>query len=870
MQRNVGVIVADDCRASNRRNLLQSEVVSFFTPVADKLRLKDGPFIHKPRLDIVEETKPRTKTVVVRMSSPGISESLKALGRLHGFSLGELETNQIDIINNVSVPTTPQPTQTLSACLPVYSPVISNGSTAHQELDANIYHEGMDTKRPSVSGDSYTPNRKSLFANLIRRLSTPRNKISRTDNSVMLTKGEAVMLRSGSGSNHSSPRKLRRWLTKRIWKSTKISDPLHTAQYGAHSQPSLASADPILETHYTHSVVDDLSEALQSVTQDFGSAPVPRKRTILPYQVKSTPLYSQDICCQSSNHEIGAQEVTNEDKIDISSKVGLNDIKLNTEVKTSPNYSPSSLFCHMDASKNEYAGLHCPIASSPLPSVKVRGNSIRSFDDGIHRFALPLHHNIEANNIHRSETLISQCCRKLPHSLASQCPASPLAVCNYTPSYLNASLAAFGYSKYYSASKSVHNLTCRETCCFKVQPSTDLNKISAPSHDGDSNINNETATSALPNLRTMLSDELQTEKRKRGSPGPVLTDFRSSYRHTNSGYKDVLDGDTENVKLRRKRTTSHTHNTDDQEHWNRSSLIMLAVAHASPRGRVVTPTTGLTKPFIPSLSDSISADEEKYKSKTEAITTMQHEIEIADIHYSNIPFESSSTVTNCASEIQSTNTDHISSEPLHRLSIKIDGNFYLKQVDETEKELLNKVSEIDTDLNNEVDLNDEVSGLLRTASGKAKLLISEKFCQFRGLCHQNLAWENSKAQDGKNFVNESNTLVTLVSDLDGFWAMVSLQVDDVRSLFRQVDSLRANNWQPVARNFTEDASILIEKRKSNRKITKSIVAKRNDVVARQRARERLELAKRNVQSKNLNSSHDKLTLDVVESKLIFV
>ncbi|TNN12949.1 putative hepatoma up-regulated protein [Schistosoma japonicum] len=93
-------------------------------------------------------------------------------------------------------------------------------------------------------------------------------------------------------------------------------------EYGAHSQPSLASADPILETHYTHSVVDDLSEALQSVTQDFGSAPVPRKRTILPYQVKSTPLYSQDICCQSSNHEIGAQEVTNEDKIDISSKVG--------------------------------------------------------------------------------------------------------------------------------------------------------------------------------------------------------------------------------------------------------------------------------------------------------------------------------------------------------------------------------------------------------------------------------------------------------------------------------------------------------------------------------------------------------------------
>ncbi|KAK4472902.1 hypothetical protein MN116_004109 [Schistosoma mekongi] len=853
MQKNIGVFVADDCRVSTRRNLLQSEVVSFFTPVADKLRLKDGPFIHKPRLDIVEETKPRTKTVVVRMSSPGISECAKSLG----------------IMSNVSVSTTPQPTQTLSACLPEYNAVISNGSVTHQESEASIFPV-VDTKRLSMSGDSHTPNRKSLFANLIRRLSTPRNKISRTDNSIMLTKGESALLRSDSGSNHSSPRKLRRWLTKRMWKSAKIFDPLHTTQYGAHSQPSLVSAGPILATHYTHSVVDDLSEALQSVTQDFGSAPVPRKSTILPYSLKSTSRYSQDICSQSSDHKIVAQEVTNENKIDVPLQFGINDIKLNTEVKTSPNYSPSSLFCHTDTSKNEYSGLDCPIASSPLPSAMAHGNSTLSFDDEIHRFALPFHHNIEANNIHRSETLISQYCRKLPHSLASQCPASPLAVFNYTPSYLNASLAAFGYSKYYSASKSVHNLVCRETGRFKVQPSPDHNQISAPSHNENSSINNKTVAFALPNLETVVSDKLQTEKRKRESPGPVLTDFRSSCRHTDSGYNDVLDGGTENVKLRRKRTTSHNSNIDDQEHWNRSSLIMLAVAHASPRGRVVTPTTGLTKPFIPSLSDSISADEEKYGCKTETSTSMQHGTEIADTHYNDIPFGSSSTVTNCASKIKSTNTDHISGEPPNRLVIKVDGNFYLQQVDETEKELLNKVSEIETDLNNEIDLDDEVSGLLRTASGKAKLLISEKFCQFRGLCHQNLAWESSKGPDGNDFVNSPNTLVTLVSDLDGFWAMVSLQVDDVRSLFKQVDSLRANNWQPISRNSTEDGSILLEKRKSNRKVTKSIVAKQNDIVARQRARERLELAKRNVQSKNLNSSHDKSTLGIVESKLIFV
>lgn len=35
-------------------------------------------------------------------------------------------------------------------------------------------------------------------------------------------------------------------------------------------------------------------------------------------------------------------------------------------------------------------------------------------------------------------------------------------------------------------------------------------------------------------------------------------------------------------------TRSQTGNSEDQVHWHRSSLIMLAVAHASPRGRMTT------------------------------------------------------------------------------------------------------------------------------------------------------------------------------------------------------------------------------------------------------------------------------------------
>ncbi|CAH8444408.1 unnamed protein product [Schistosoma margrebowiei] len=844
MQGDTEISVKDDrCITSNRRNLLQSEVVSFFTPVADKLRLKDSQSIHRPRLDIVEE-KPRTKTIVVRLSSPVMSEGVQTL----------------DHKNSVDVITTFLPMET-KAKSSMSSSIVTNGSVPHQELVPNILPKDTNTKRPSVPCvSSNTPNRKSLFTNLIRRLSTPRNKISRTDNSsVLLTKGETGMSHSDSGSSNPSPRRLRRWFTKRMWKSAKLSDQIHGTQ-----------------TQYTHSTVDDLSEELQLVTQDIGSAPVPRKLIFVPHPMKSPSPHSQNVLGQNSSYKVVAQDTGVDYNIHVSMQSELNNIRMDTEVKNSPNCSPSSLFCT--------TGIHSPVASSPLLSAVTRENSICSVGNVIRHFGVPFHHdinNIESNNFRRSEALISQSFAKLPQSVASQYRTSPLAVCSYTPSYLSASVAAFGYSKYYSASKSIHNLVHTETSPLVIQDAVGHKLSIARSHSGTSDIKNEVVTSAIPStvINTFGEKKSQVVGNMCGDAGSILEDSRSSCRRTESGRDGVWNGSTENVKLRRKRTTSNTNNTDDQEHWNRSSLIMLAVAHASPRGRVITPTTALNKSFFPSFSDSITAYSEVNESKGEPNTSIQHKTELVDTLSSSteLSFEgNSSVIINSIKDKQSLNTDYTTLS--NQLEIQVDGNFYLQQVDQTEKELLNKVCEIETDLNNEVDLNDEVSGLLRTASGKARLLISEKFCQFRALCHQNLAWENSKTVGvDNNFVNEPNTLVTLVSDLDGFWAMVSLQVDDIRGLFKQVDSLRANNWQPVdnslspTQNISVGDSISSEKRKLNRKVTKSTVAKQNNVIARQQARERLELAKRNMQLKNLNSPHDdKSTLSITENKLIFV
>ncbi|KAH9594393.1 Disks large-associated protein 2, variant 2 [Schistosoma haematobium] len=409
MQGDNEISVKDDrCITSNRRNLLQSEVVSFFTPVADKLRLKDSQSIHRPRLDIVEE-KPRTKTIVVRLSSPGMSEGVQTLDH----------KNSVDVITTFL----PMKTKAMSS---MSSSIVTNGSVPHQELVPNILPKDTNTKRPSVPCvSSNTPNRKSLFSNLIRRLSTPRNKISRTNNSsVLLTKGETGMSRSDSGSSNPSPRKLRRWFTKRMWKSAKLSDQLHETRCSTNSQPSLTSVDPVLETQYTHSTVDDLSEELQLVTQDIGSAPVPRKLIFAPHPMKSPSPHSQNVRGQNSSYKV-AQDTGVDYNIHVSMQSELNNIRMDTEVKNSPNCSPSSLFCT--------TGIHSPVTSSPLLSAVTRENSVRSVGNEIHHFGVPFNHdinNIEPNNLRRSEALISQSCAKLPQSVASQYRTSPLTVCS--------------------------------------------------------------------------------------------------------------------------------------------------------------------------------------------------------------------------------------------------------------------------------------------------------------------------------------------------------------------------------------------------------------------------------------------------------
>ncbi|XP_046397886.1 disks large-associated protein 5-like [Ischnura elegans] len=90
------------------------------------------------------------------------------------------------------------------------------------------------------------------------------------------------------------------------------------------------------------------------------------------------------------------------------------------------------------------------------------------------------------------------------------------------------------------------------------------------------------------------------------------------------------------------------------------------------------------------------------------------------------------------------------------------------------------------------DLPDHALGLIRSAIGKAKLLMNGKLKQFSRLIEDSTSGSDEK-------------MVT-VSDLQGFWDLVSLEISDVDNTFSSLLKLKENSWveyepkiQPIQR-----------------------------------------------------------------------
>lgn len=65
-------------------------------------------------------------------------------------------------------------------------------------------------------------------------------------------------------------------------------------------------------------------------------------------------------------------------------------------------------------------------------------------------------------------------------------------------------------------------------------------------------------------------------------------------------------------------------------------------------------------------------------------------------------------------------------------------------------------------------------------SGKTRLLISEKFKQFEGLIDQ------SEAKSTEKEIS--------MNDLQGYWDVVLIQVNEVKEIYKMLDSLQDKSW----------------------------------------------------------------------------
>lgn len=112
-----------------------------------------------------------------------------------------------------------------------------------------------------------------------------------------------------------------------------------------------------------------------------------------------------------------------------------------------------------------------------------------------------------------------------------------------------------------------------------------------------------------------------------------------------------------------------------------------------------------------------------------------------------------------------------------------DGHYFIKILENEIFKFEEQICDFEEeDLSNIPD--EEVKESILAAVGKAKLLMSQKLTQFRGLCDKNI---NSNPQE--------DPYVPTSEDLAGFWDMVYIQVEHIHTLFAELSTIRQNGWR---------------------------------------------------------------------------
>lgn len=173
------------------------------------------------------------------------------------------------------------------------------------------------------------------------------------------------------------------------------------------------------------------------------------------------------------------------------------------------------------------------------------------------------------------------------------------------------------------------------------------------------------------------------------------------------------------------------------------------------------------------------------------------------------------------------------------------GLYYLDLLDREKSFIAQQVARAEEILESqEATLDDDTVGRIRSAIGKANLLVNKKCKQFEGLCESNL---NKDANEQYATLNE---------DLAGFWDMLLIQVIDVRKSFETLWQTKESNWKEGDDHIQQDGED--ESRgfvvKESKTVTKPRLSSQKDQERRERLQEHINQMKQNQAAKSSNEN----------------
>ncbi|KAK6011218.1 hypothetical protein OSTOST_23708, partial [Ostertagia ostertagi] len=108
---------------------------------------------------------------------------------------------------------------------------------------------------------------------------------------------------------------------------------------------------------------------------------------------------------------------------------------------------------------------------------------------------------------------------------------------------------------------------------------------------------------------------------------------------------------------------------------------------------------------------------------------------------------------------------------------------------------------------------EEAASSIRLAAGKAQLLVRKKLSKFDELVKKNLNPVDGDLQPAT------------IDDLEGYWALVEIELNDIDECFQKVDEWRSNGWQLKESPESQDP-LLVNSNNNNNIAKKKIVTTR--------------------------------------------